>query len=274
MSADITDLPGATTIDVADEGDAGALMIRGRSATAALHDVIAERQRQIETEGWSDEHDDEHAGGELIQAAACYALGGEKADRADPPGAWPWDAKWWKPTDRRGNLVKACALILAEIERIDRAAKRENLEERGWQWWAGKSEEWMTVGPCASREQAIEEARQQRIGEQNDDAGNLSLRFVVMEARQDPLRLADWLPNDEMLVFADDNLAGSDRVAAECDQGPWFEVSDDLEAELISRIKRTCDEWQDDHGLDFTTCTFSGTRSLEWLTFDLKAASQ
>jgi hypothetical protein len=35
---------------------------------------------------------------------------------------WPWDLKWWKPTTPRRDLVKAAALIVAEIERLDRAA--------------------------------------------------------------------------------------------------------------------------------------------------------
>lgn len=40
----------------------------------------------------------------------------------DPPRNWPWHRVWWKPSTRRRNLVKAGALILAEIERLDRAA--------------------------------------------------------------------------------------------------------------------------------------------------------
>lgn len=36
-----------------------------RDMTAALSDVIAERRRQIDAEGWSTEHDDEHLPGEL-----------------------------------------------------------------------------------------------------------------------------------------------------------------------------------------------------------------
>jgi len=35
---------------------------------------------------------------------------------------WPWAEKWWKPKNERRDLVKAAALILAEIERLDRAA--------------------------------------------------------------------------------------------------------------------------------------------------------
>jgi hypothetical protein len=41
-----------------------------------------------------------------------------------PPSCWPTDWRW-NPADPRRNLVKAGALILAEIERIDRAAAQE-----------------------------------------------------------------------------------------------------------------------------------------------------
>jgi hypothetical protein len=87
----------------------------------AVLEVVAERRRQVEAEGWALEHDDKHTDGALAKAATCYAS-------VYPLGAcyWPWDLKWWKPKDRRRNLVKAGALILAEIERIDRAASRSN----------------------------------------------------------------------------------------------------------------------------------------------------
>jgi hypothetical protein len=37
-------------------------------------EIIAERRRQVDTEGWTEEHDDKHNGGELARAGACYAL--------------------------------------------------------------------------------------------------------------------------------------------------------------------------------------------------------
>jgi hypothetical protein len=41
-----------------------------------------------------------------------------------PPPNWPWDAKWWKPSvDHVRNLVKAGALIAAEIDRMIAARK-------------------------------------------------------------------------------------------------------------------------------------------------------
>lgn len=104
------------------------------SNTPASRDVLAERQRQVSAEGWTPEHDDGHVNDEIAAMACFYAM---------PPGAREWSAEetgygatWgeaivpddWvfaKVGDRRRELVKAGALILAEIERIDRAAKRK-----------------------------------------------------------------------------------------------------------------------------------------------------
>lgn len=86
----------------------------------AARDVLAERQRQVKGELWTPEHDDEHDGEELAFAAAAY-MTAEPDD--PPPSVWPWDSNWWKPAGRRRNLVKACALALAEIERLERAAR-------------------------------------------------------------------------------------------------------------------------------------------------------
>lgn len=94
--------------------------------TKAASDVLAERRRQVEAEGFDIAHDDEHKDGELADAAACYALGvySDRSDAGVPgdiPPYWPWDETWWTPKDRRRNLVRAAALLLAEIERLDRA---------------------------------------------------------------------------------------------------------------------------------------------------------
>lgn len=85
--------------------------------------IAAERQRQIEQEGWTPEHDDQHRLGELAIAAACYAIPPSLRLAAKFIGRfWPWDMKWWKPTpeDRKRELVKASALIAAEIDRLQR----------------------------------------------------------------------------------------------------------------------------------------------------------
>lgn len=94
-------------------------------------DVQAERRRQVEAEGWTPEHDDEHSHGQMARASACYALAGSSAPNDGTAAllvslAWPWDEQWWKPTTTRRDLVKACALGLAEIERLDRAGISQN----------------------------------------------------------------------------------------------------------------------------------------------------
>jgi hypothetical protein len=110
---------------------------------SAIEEISAERRRQIEKEGWSLEHDDRHTDGSMAAAAACYAMpwiekeerftdgGGDNGrgsvGRYRVPKYWPsqWSPYWWKPKGRRYDLVRAGALIVAEIERLDRAAERE-----------------------------------------------------------------------------------------------------------------------------------------------------
>ncbi len=88
-------------------------------------DVMGERTRQMAVEGFTPEHDDVHVDGEIAEAAICYTMTGMGKDHASVCGGWwpdEWSTRWWKPTDPRSDLVKAGALILAEIERLDRAA--------------------------------------------------------------------------------------------------------------------------------------------------------
>lgn len=97
----------------------------------AMNDIYLERRRQIAEEGWTPEHDDQHDADEIALAASCYAAGevvygfGEEGRRS-LIALWPWDFKWWKPKDKRRNLVRAAALLVAEIERLDRAAAKAN----------------------------------------------------------------------------------------------------------------------------------------------------
>lgn len=96
------------------------------ASTQGEHDVLREKRRQIDEEGFTPGHDDEvNHHGSLARAAACYAWPQadhiERAEKvATPPTGWPWPAKWWKPKAYRRNLVRAAALLIAEIDRIDR----------------------------------------------------------------------------------------------------------------------------------------------------------
>lgn len=105
-----------------------------------IDEIASERKRQIEVEGWTPEHDDEHRLAELSFAALSYVgqvaanlegaclygvqLEPEKYRSRPAPKFWPWDLSGWKPKDPRSDLVRAAALIVAEIERLDRAEGR------------------------------------------------------------------------------------------------------------------------------------------------------
>lgn len=106
------------------------------SNTDAHASVLAERAKQIAQ--WGNNHDDEHQNGMLrIQAAALACDGtdahvehpdGERGSNFDP---WGLVAKYGygqPQADKRRALVIAAALLLAEIERIDRRVKAANNE--------------------------------------------------------------------------------------------------------------------------------------------------
>lgn len=120
--------PGRELFDVQSRLNVAAQSLDPSGLSAAARDVLAERQRQIEVEGWTPEHDHTWDQGELAMAAASYAVSDKVGCIGRDPfllAFWPWRKKWWKPKDRRRDLVRAGALILAEIERLDRAAARE-----------------------------------------------------------------------------------------------------------------------------------------------------
>lgn len=104
-----------------------------------IEEIAAERRRQI-VEGVTPEHDDKHEFGDIALAAAAYCCAGTARGRQGDISVgrlgkqvyirggwfdivlllWPWETGWFKPTTPRRNLIKAAALIVAEIERLDR----------------------------------------------------------------------------------------------------------------------------------------------------------
>ncbi|MDF2631413.1 MAG: phage protein [Caproiciproducens sp.] len=85
----------------------------------AIELIAAERQRQIEQEGWTPEHDRQHTKEQIALAAVCYALP-DSFKTLLLPMMWPFGPEYWKPCpeDRIRELVKATALMVAEIDRL------------------------------------------------------------------------------------------------------------------------------------------------------------
>lgn len=94
--------------------------------------IIAERKRQVEAKGWTQEYDRIHTSGELSDAAVCYAGAASAMIRGASPQELTedQDVSWPFPADENGlygpyisddilrNLEKAGALIVAEIDRL------------------------------------------------------------------------------------------------------------------------------------------------------------
>ena len=93
--------------------------------------IADERQRQLQAEGFTREKDQQYRRGELAKAATAYvqlaAMDLEAGTRnhiawCEPAAVWPWAPEWWKPVDARRDLVRAGALIAAQIDLIDSQA--------------------------------------------------------------------------------------------------------------------------------------------------------
>ena len=100
--------------------------------TRAAYDVIMERAKQRTK--WSAANDDDHTDGAIRIAAASLAVDGTDAFVAHPDGEGDMNYDRWGLVHKYGHagvtpnkrkcLVVAAALLLAEIERIDRAGAK------------------------------------------------------------------------------------------------------------------------------------------------------
>lgn len=104
----------------------GAIVIEAGTLRDAVIDVVTERERQITQEGYTPEHDDRHVLGQLRDGAIAYALADRRCTRDAEAliNFWPFDDEP-KHKGYRRNLVIAAAMLIAEIERIDRSKARE-----------------------------------------------------------------------------------------------------------------------------------------------------
>lgn len=104
-----------------------------RRSDSGAERIAAERERQVVSEGYTAEHDRDHAEA-LSKAAQCYtglALRQLRGDFSDSPSnvpyLWPWDGGYWRPSeDPARNLEKAGALQAAAIDVLPAPGWEEN----------------------------------------------------------------------------------------------------------------------------------------------------
>lgn len=100
-------------------------------------EIEARRAHQI-VKGYDATHDDDHSDGSIARGAAAFALAafgpveliaarrrhrmyrGQETLTVLPSSIWPWE-NGFNPSDPRDALIDAAAMIVAEIERRDRA---------------------------------------------------------------------------------------------------------------------------------------------------------
>lgn len=105
--------------------------------------IAEERKRQIEIEGYTDDHDLKHNPREFVHAAETYLMSSdltlhskefgpsdnwhqtnEPFYRNEIERSWPWEQESFKPTSDIRDLIKAGALIAAAIDRLN--ARKED----------------------------------------------------------------------------------------------------------------------------------------------------
>lgn len=93
-----------------------------RAQDGAL-DIVQERFRQRETEGWTTAKDAEYKHDELLVAALWYIVASMSGDKRtvarmsfEELFPWPFHESWWKPGTVERNLAKAGALCAAQID--------------------------------------------------------------------------------------------------------------------------------------------------------------
>ncbi len=78
--------------------------------------IAKERRRQIEKEGYDEEHDAQEPINRMVACAISYAM--YDIDEKEADAWWEWDRQYFKPKDRLRNLERAGALIAAAIDKL------------------------------------------------------------------------------------------------------------------------------------------------------------
>lgn len=126
------------------------------------------------------------------------------------------------------------------------------MTENKWKWYAGSNDEHYAIGPCETRDDAIQQGRV----DFGDDVG-----FYIIEAQKVHIRLADYIGADNVLEEAEERAYDLTNE----DGDPIFDVTEDQYKDLSSRLRTACDEWQKAHAINFIPWAFTSTGNAEFI---------
>lgn len=120
-----------------------------------------------------------------------------------------------------------------------------------WSWWVGSSEERFDT-ECDTREEAEAIAREEYEG-----------AWIIEAQKPDSILLSKYFDAESFLERADErawDYHGDPEGDAAVFEDAWKEL-----AALQEMVRAAIDQWQEKHGLIFTSWKFSATRNLEYI---------
>ena len=124
-------------------------------------------------------------------------------------------------------------------------------EQQNWKWWFGNNDEWYST-PCRTREDAVAEALA-------NDGG-----YICEALDHAPLKISAYFDAFLFMEQADD-AAYDDHRNHERDELVFDATKDQID-DLQVMVRAALDQWQEKHGLVFTSQLFKATRNREYIS--------
>ncbi len=135
-------------------------------------------------------------------------------------------------------------------------------------WFASSDEERYQIGPCDSKEAAIEEATDNEEGAVQDDDGNWKLCFSVIRAEKRGLKISKFVDAVEVLErFAEHSC--DEHGDPSGDWEPLSKVTEEMENDLAEMLKVTIDSWQQKHCIIIDPWIFTKVHESEDVVIEL-----
>lgn len=141
-----------------------------------------------------------------------------------------------------------------------------------WEWYAGEDDETVGVGPCATRQDAIDEAVRCGFGLDVDKSNGVrSYSFTVLEATKAPVELSSCVDFDcfieSLTERVDENHGDVAEAGSIFDTDQW---NSDQARDLQAMIEATVAAWQAKHSIVIEPWLFTATRNQETVKVERK----